>query len=1145
MGFGMMSLSADIVGEQILSPGSKIFANSSLNIYNFFFDTQLFVLFLLPVFIGGAIYRDFQSNTFQLMYSFPIQKHSYLAAKFISGSLIVCIILLILTFGLFLGTIAPGINPSLVGPNSFSHYISPLLSIAIPNLIWMGIIVFSVVALSRSIHAGFITAILLFVVRRAILFVFSGPENMDTITFLDPFGGAAVMISTGSWPVAEINSTMVPISNSLVTNRMIWTVIALVIGGVSYLGFDLNHSAKEFRFFSLKRNSDKKTGKNYPASWTIYSIFPVWLQSAFEISGFHFRSIAKSKTFVVLIIVSLLFMILLLGQVNPEYTTRIYPLTQVMLLLPSLFFSFIIMVITFLYAGFLTHKDRRTKMAALVDSSSVSSASLLLSRFFTLLKLQTVLLSLIIFGGISVQIWKGYFHFELQQYLFQVYGLLFIGQIIWAMASLFVYSIIPNQYVGFFALILLSFGLSGIESIGIDKGIYIFNGGVIPQYSDLSGYDSFIRSFLAHKLYWALFGIFLLLISYLLTHRGLVFSLKERLSITRKRVTNRFALYFAIVALVFTSIGATISTYIYPQEESIAALDSDQRKIEAQERIGHLKHIEQPRLSGISLSLDIYPDQRSFTGTGSLLLTNKASEPIDTLMLSYPKGVSITDLPYNSFRNFDSDTVLQYDVLVFNEALQPGESIEVSFKIGESPRNWFSEDGKVLSNGTFFLADFPTIGYPDIGTSKERLTPDNPLASKNSYVGNHIDLMDTEITVSTSPDQIALAPGKLIEEWKKNGRSFYRYKSEKSIRNGIPIQSGRFEVYEDSIQGIDLKIFHHPTHTFNLDRMMNAMKATVNYGLTHFGDYPFDELRIVEFSKSYGSFAQSFAQTLPYSEFAGFFSKQDNSENRFDDVFRLTAHEVAHQWWGHQIIPADALGSRLLTESFAEFTAVQVLEEEYGLEKKQLYLDLIRNRYFNQRGRLSRESPLVTASADETLITYSKGLLALQSLNDHLAPGAFSGIVQNFFQEFARNDSSYPTSYDFVHHLEREVPDSLGYLITDLFEQVTLYESSIDEYQIQELGNNTFEVQIDVLFEKFRNQIPGMETTPLPLDDFLEIEIHDSNGAIIGSKKLRLSSTETTVPLIVEGKPAKIVVDPHRKLIEQNYSNNTIIIGEQ
>ena len=44
----------------------------------------------------------------------------------------------------------------------------------------------------------------------------------------------------------------------------------------------------------------------------------------------------------------------------------------------------------------------------------------------------------------------------------------------------------------------------------------------------------------------------------------------------------------------------------------------------------------------------------------------------------------------------------------------------------------------------------------------------------------------------------------------------------------------------------------------------------------------------------------------------------------------VAAHELTHQWWGNPVIPADMLGAKMLTESLAEYTALKVLEKEYG-----------------------------------------------------------------------------------------------------------------------------------------------------------------------------------------------------------------------
>lgn len=54
---------------------------------------------------------------------------------------------------------------------------------------------------------------------------------------------------------------------------------------------------------------------------------------------------------------------------------------------------------------------------------------------------------------------------------------------------------------------------------------------------------------------------------------------------------------------------------------------------------------------------------------------------------------------------------------------------------------------------------------------------------------------------------------------------------------------------------------------------------------------------ILEFP-GYADFAQAFPNTIPYSETLGFVA--DLRGDSLDYVFYTTAHEVAHQWWGHQ-----------------------------------------------------------------------------------------------------------------------------------------------------------------------------------------------------------------------------------------------------
>ena len=75
---------------------------------------------------------------------------------------------------------------------------------------------------------------------------------------------------------------------------------------------------------------------------------------------------------------------------------------------------------------------------------------------------------------------------------------------------------------------------------------------------------------------------------------------------------------------------------------------------------------------------------------------------------------------------------------------------------------------------------------------------------------------------------------------------------------------------------------------------------------------------------------------------------------------------MAHQWWGNQLIPADVLGARMLTESMAEYIALKVLEKEYGKGRMRQFLQLDLDLYLRGRGRESeQERPLMYAELDQ------------------------------------------------------------------------------------------------------------------------------------------------------------------------------------
>ena len=107
--------------------------------------------------------------------------------------------------------------------------------------------------------------------------------------------------------------------------------------------------------------------------------------------------------------------------------------------------------------------------------------------------------------------------------------------------------------------------------------------------------------------------------------------------------------------------------------------------------------------------------------------------------------------------------------------------------------------------------------------------------------------------------------------------------------------------------------------------------------------FQFRQFRVLEYPR-YRTFAQSFPNTVPYSEGIGFIQRVRKPED-IDMIFYVTAHELAHQWWGHQLIGSATQGSNMMSETLAQYSALMVMKHKYGEEKMQRFLQYEMDRY--------------------------------------------------------------------------------------------------------------------------------------------------------------------------------------------------------
>jgi ABC-2 type transport system permease protein len=347
---------------------------------------------------------------------------------------------------------------------------------------------------------------------------------------------------------------------------------------------------------------------------------------------------------------------------------------------------------------------------------------------------------------------------------------------------------------------------------------------------------------------------------------------------------------------------------------------------------------------------------------------------------------------------------------------------------------------------------------------------------------------------------------------------------------------------------------------------MKGMKASLTYNSENFSPYQFRQARIIEFPRTGGSFAQAFANTMPFSEGIGFIADVDDTDDSgVDYPFAVTAHEVAHQWWAHQVIGADVMGATLLSESMSEYVSLKVIEKSQGKNKMRTFLKEALDGYLLQRTlERKREKPLMYNDG-QGYIHYQKGSMVLYALSDYVGEKKMNGAIQKFIKKVKFQEPPYATSIEFVNHLREATPDSLQYVIKDMFETITLYKNRVMDAKVTELDNGKFQVDIDFEVAKYRNDEKGKRyfgekigdtisyktdamkkaILSVPLADYIDIGIFteeevdgEKKEVELYLKKHKITQINNKVSIIVDKKPTEVGVDPYNKLIDTQSEDN-------
>ncbi len=1181
LGFLTMLVSGGAFDSTTATVSSLTWLNSPNAIIGLVLGFSTLLYFFLPAIFGSSINKDFESETHQVLYSYPFSKFQYFSGKFLSALLIAIMVYLFVGLGVFAGTLYPGMNPEMLGPTRFLPYLKAYGIYLIPNLIIYGGLIFAIVSATRNMMLGYLLVVVLIFQGDIIQFIVQDMDDKSIPAIFDPSGAQANIYYTEYWTVDEQNNNPSPTGKFIWFNRLFWLVLAMGLLSVFYRFFRLSQSPVSL-FKKKHQPADiAATGKfGRPIKVDIPSLHLTnslgsQLSDIWSFAIMHLRFILKSTAFTIFAVLGILFMILIAEFSGMILQTETLPLTSKMLEY-GVTFQLFLFILTFLYSGFLLHREKDSNMDQLVDATWESTSTHLWSKFLAVVLMQGLTLLLVMVGGIAYQTYKGFYQFEIGHYLFALLGTTWLYFIPWVAFSFLIHKFIPNKYAGLIVLMILFFAIPQMRRIGIEQSQFIFNngsGGPSPSFSALDGFGHRLKPFYTYRFYWMLASLVLLFLSQLFWRRGYVFSAKDRLAKAGRRFKSGLAMPLLLSLIAFIGMGFWMYRENNVNDRYMSSKKREESSAEFEKLYKRYEQLKQPRITDVKVNLDLVPEDRTFTAKGRFILENKTTGPIDTLVLDYTK--------HNYTFDFDKDLDLvkededhNVSIYSFKTPLQAGEKMTLSFDIENKSNTFFRNHSGVLYNGTFLQhwLIFPSIGYNgrfDLTDDsvrkkyglepKERMAEPTDLTARgNNYISFDADWIDFEATVSTAPDQIAIAPGYLQREWEENGRKYFHYKMDSKMLLFYSFVSGKYEVLKDKWKDVNLEIYYHKDHDFNLERMMNSLKKSLTYYTENFGPYQHRQARIIEFPSHYGSFAQAFANTIPFSEGSGFIAKIDDSEEGgVDYPFSGTAHELAHQWWAHQVIGANVQGATLMSESLSEYSSLKVLEKEYGKGKMRIFLKDALDKYLLQRTTERKKEKPLMYNENQPYIHYYKGSLVLYAMSDYLGEDKFNSVIRRYRDSVAFQEPPYTTSLEFVGMIDEATPDSLKYLIKDMFETITLYSNRVKKSISAKQADGTYKVTLDYEVRKYKANEKGKRIyhdeggTPFyqvnekqdsiksfPLNDYIDIGVFGEDDKELYLQKHKVNKIFDRVEIIVNEEPKEVGIDPYNKLIDTQSSDN-------
>lgn len=692
-----------------------------------------------------------------------------------------------------------------------------------------------------------------------------------------------------------------------------------------------------------------------------------------------------------------------------------------------------------LWSSRLSWLNRTQGMDELIAATPVSSALYLSAQMISMSLLSLLWLTMTLAAPAVAQMLSGIALDPLVYARQAAYA--YLPLLVWSLALIACHALTRTQ-VQALALIalLLALRFSPLPGmLGLEHPLFQWLQTPLRMPDTLWGYQASETAFMPFMWFWLWLSALLFALALLAYHRGTGFS---RDGLDWRMLWRTPRAYYVGAALIFLSAAAVQGIFLHQTLRAESGVlnnqDRQAQRAEYEKKYQHWQN--QAQVTVLKVTTDIaFHLQRGDTKTAeknraqisaTMLLQNQTTQEISQVLVGQMGVPRATSLRLQGATELAHDAQLGQTIFKFDPPLPVGQTTQllVNMSLQQSDLQSAQMHQTLRPDWSYvrMLTLLPVLGFvPELRLKSDEararwqlpslgeLRPSRLFADASQTNGRY-DWAQWDSTVSVPVGMQVVAQGNLVRQWQVDQRQYFHYQTSQAIRNlgafaVLPWQPKKWEQ-----DGVPLLIYS-PEHNAATTLTASAMQDTLQWFHQHIGRYPGDALRLLMMPElERGSSAYALPQMILVNHRYGL-RALPSEQAGFNQVYRRTVHETAHQWFGHGIGNGIAEDGAFLVESLVKYVELALIEKKYGKAAMQALVEVEEERFRFAQAR-SRALNKALVDADESHDLYSRATLVFARLRQELGDELICQALRSVWEQH-RYPKSPASSMDFVRAL--------------------------------------------------------------------------------------------------------------------------------